>query len=92
MGRIGLALLGIPLMAIGLVGWILPFIPGLPLFLLGLALTISWHPKGKAFTDRCTRWIKERALRHGLMRRNKAEIQADLFSPGDGTAGQIQKK
>ena len=54
MGRIGLALLGIPLMAIGLVGWILPFIPGLPLFLLGLALTISWHPKGKAFTDRCT--------------------------------------
>ncbi len=92
MGRIGLALLGVPLMAIGLVGWILPFVPGLPLFLLGLAMTISWHPKGKALTDRCTQWIKERALRHRLMRRGKAEIQAELFCPGDPPSGQIHKK
>ncbi|MEY3812304.1 MAG: hypothetical protein RI910_1026 [Verrucomicrobiota bacterium] len=92
MGRIGLALLGVPLMAIGLVGWILPLVPGLPLFLLGLAMTISWHPKGKALTDRCTQWIKERAIRHGLIRRDKAEIQAELFCPGDPPSDQIHKK
>jgi uncharacterized membrane protein YbaN (DUF454 family) len=81
MQRVLLALLGIPLMALGLVGWILPFVPGLPLFLLGLALTISWHPKGKALIERCTRWSKDIALRYGLKRRSKAELHAVLFAP-----------
>ena len=43
MKRAGLALLGIPLMVIGLIGWVMPIIPGAPLFFFGLALTISWH-------------------------------------------------
>lgn len=34
MKRAGLALLGIPLMVIGLIGWVVPIIPGAPLFSL----------------------------------------------------------
>ena len=41
-----IAVLGLPVMILGLIGWILPFIPGAPLFFLGLGMLIGWHPRG----------------------------------------------
>jgi uncharacterized membrane protein YbaN (DUF454 family) len=79
MKRAGLALLGIPLMVIGLIGWVMPIIPGAPLFFFGLALTISWHPKGRALVERCQQSLKVLATRWGLRRKTPQQLQAELF-------------
>jgi len=79
MKRAGLALLGIPLMIIGLIGWVMPIIPGAPLFFFGLALTISWHPKGKALVERWKQGLKELAARWGLRRKSPQQLQEELF-------------
>jgi hypothetical protein len=79
MKRAGLALLGIPLMVIGLIGWIMPIIPGAPLFFFGLALTISWHPKGRALVERWKQGLKDLAKRWGLRRKTAKELQNELF-------------
>jgi len=79
MKRAGLALLGIPLMVIGLIGWVMPIIPGAPLFFFGLALTISWHPKGRALVERGKHGLKDLAKRWGLRRKSPQELQAELF-------------
>ena len=79
MKRAGLALLGIPLMIIGLIGWVMPIIPGAPLFFFGLALTISWHPKGRALVERWQQGLKDLATRWGLRRKTSQQLQAELF-------------
>jgi cytochrome b561 len=79
MKRAGLALLGIPLMVIGLIGWVVPIIPGAPLFFFGLALTISWHPKGRALVERWQQGLKDLATRWGLRRKSPQQLQAELF-------------
>jgi len=79
MKRAGLALLGIPLMVIGLIGWVLPIIPGAPLFFFGLALTISWHPKGRALVERWRQGLRDLATRWGLRRKTPQQLQAELF-------------
>lgn len=79
MKRAGLALLGIPLMIIGLVGWIMPIIPGAPLFFFGLALSISWHPKGRALVERWKQGLKDLATRWGLRRQSPQQLQDELF-------------
>jgi hypothetical protein len=81
MKRAGLALLGIPLMIIGLVGWVMPIIPGAPLFFFGLALSISWHPKGRALVERWKQGLKDLATRWGLRRQSPQQLQDDLFRP-----------
>lgn len=81
MKRAGLALLGIPLMIIGLIGWVMPIIPGAPLFFFGLALTISWHPKGKALVERWKQGLLELAARWGIRRKSPQQLQAELFRP-----------
>jgi uncharacterized protein YqgC (DUF456 family) len=58
-----IAILGIPVMAIGLVGWIMPVIPGAPLFFVGLAMTIGWHPKGRALVTSMKNRMKYLALK-----------------------------
>jgi hypothetical protein len=82
MKRAGLALLGIPLMVIGLIGWVMPIIPGAPLFFFGLALTISWHPKGRALVERWKQRLKDLAKRWGLRRKTAKELQNELFRDG----------
>jgi uncharacterized membrane protein YbaN (DUF454 family) len=79
MKRAGLALLGIPLMIIGLVGWVMPIIPGAPLFFFGLALSISWHPKGRALVERWKQGLKDLATRWGLRRQSPQQLQDELF-------------
>ncbi len=81
MKNAGLALLGIPLMVIGLIGWVMPIIPGAPLFFFGLALTISWHPKGRTLVERWKMGFNELAVRWGLRRRSPQQVQAELFRP-----------
>lgn len=81
MKRAGLALLGIPLMIIGLIGWVMPIIPGAPLFFFGLALTISWHPKGRALVERWKQGLKAVAARCGLRRQSPQQLQDELFRP-----------
>lgn len=66
-------------MAIGLVGWILPVIPGAPLFFIGLAMTIGWHPKGRALVQRMQKGLKRLAQKCGLWSKSSGEINADLF-------------
>ncbi len=36
--RVGLAIVGVCLLILGVVGWVLPFVPGVPLLLLGVGL------------------------------------------------------
>lgn len=91
MKRAGLALLGIPLMIIGLIGWVMPIIPGAPLFFFGLALMISWHPKGRALVERWQQGLKDLATRWGLQRRSPQELQAELFRT-DTTAAALPLK
>ena len=92
MKRAGLALLGIPLMIIGLVGWIMPIIPGAPLFFFGLALTISWHPKGRALVERWKQGLKELAARWGLRRQSAEQLQAELFRPEPTNQPPVSRK
>lgn len=72
-------------MAIGLVGWILPVIPGAPLFFIGLAMTIGWHPKGRAFVQRIQQGLKRLAQRCGLWSKSSGELHADLFKPAESS-------
>lgn len=81
MKNAGLALLGIPLMVFGLIGWVMPIIPGAPLFFFGLALTISWHPKGRALVERWKVGFKGLAVRWGLRAQSPEQLQAELFRP-----------
>jgi hypothetical protein len=76
-----IAILGIPVMAIGLVGWIMPVIPGAPLFFVGLAMTIGWHPKGRALVTRMKNRMKSLALKCGLWSKSSTDLNEDLFKP-----------
>lgn len=79
------ALLGIPVMAIGLAGWILPVIPGAPLFFIGLAMTIGWHPKGRALVQKMQQGLKRLAQRCGLWSKSSGDINTELFKPPQST-------
>lgn len=68
-------------MVIGLIGWVMPVIPGAPLFFVGLAMTIGWHPKGRALVTRMKDSLKGLALRCGLWSKSDSELKADLFKP-----------
>jgi hypothetical protein len=66
-------------MVIGLIGWVMPIIPGAPLFFFGLALTISWHPKGRALVERWKQGLKDLTKRWGLRRKTAKELKDELF-------------
>lgn len=52
-------LTGGTLIAAGLAGLVIPLIPGIPLLLIGLSLSLTWHPRGL----RLWRRLKVSALR-----------------------------
>jgi hypothetical protein len=74
-------LLGIPVMVIGLVGWALPFVPGAPLFFIGLAMCVSWHPKGRLAVSKTKSALKSFATRLGLWPKKKTDLTEELFRP-----------
>ncbi len=39
-------LAGGTLVTAGLAGLVIPFIPGIPLLVIGLSLALTWHPRG----------------------------------------------
>jgi uncharacterized protein YqgC (DUF456 family) len=44
--------LGSGLILGGLVGLVVPMIPGIPMIILGLSLALTWHPRGLALWRR----------------------------------------
>jgi uncharacterized protein YqgC (DUF456 family) len=52
-------LLGSLLITGGIVGMVIPVVPGLPLLILGLSIGLTWHPRGLALWRR----MKATALR-----------------------------
>ncbi len=52
-------LLGSVLITGGIVGMVIPVVPGLPLLILGLSIGLTWHPRGLALWRR----MKAAALR-----------------------------
>jgi len=54
---------GTALILAGLVGLVVPMVPGIPMLILGLSISLTWHPAGLAIWRR----MKAAALR-GLAR------------------------
>lgn len=48
------------LVTAGLAGLVLPLIPGIPLLLIGLSLTLTWHPRGLRAWRRIKAWMLRR--------------------------------
>jgi uncharacterized protein YqgC (DUF456 family) len=60
-GRAWRVAIGVPLIALGLVGLVLPIIPGLPLLAAGLLAIGADHPRLRPVVE----WLR----RHNLLRR-----------------------
>ena len=75
------SILGLMLMVVGLVAWVLPFVPGAPLFLFGLGLTIGWHPYGKKVIDKFNERLKKILTTWNLNFRKDQDIERELFKP-----------
>jgi hypothetical protein len=78
-----IAIAGVPVMIIGLIGWILPFIPGAPVFFVGLAMVLIWHPKGAIFVTKCKDKCRCFAAKAGLLRTARRDPVETFFSEGD---------
>lgn len=63
-------LTGSTLIAAGLAGLVIPFIPGLPLLIIGLSLALTWHPRGL----RLWRKMKVGAARRWRSLRKRPEV------------------
>ena len=48
--------LGVLLIALGVVGCVLPILPGIPLLIAGIALLGPKHPLVRPFAERVARW------------------------------------
>jgi len=68
-------------MVLGLVGWVMPIIPGAPIFFIGLAMCISWHPRGRLAVNKSNAAFKNLATRAGLWPKKKVNLAEELFKP-----------
>lgn len=68
-------------MLLGLVGWVMPIIPGAPIFFIGLAMCISWHPRGRLAVNKTNAAFKNLATRAGLWPKKKTNLTEELFKP-----------
>lgn len=68
-------------MLLGLAGWILPLVPGAPLFFIGLGMCISWHPRGRLAVNKTKAAGKSLAMRIGLWPKKKVDLTEELFRP-----------
>jgi len=57
--------------AAGLAGLVIPLIPGIPLLLIGLSLSLTWHPRGLRLWRRAKAW----ALRRWQRARGRERIR-----------------
>jgi hypothetical protein len=58
--RAGRLVLGVVLIALGVLGCLLPVIPGVPLLIAGVALLGPTHPLVRPFAERVARWRRAR--------------------------------
>jgi len=80
-------------MIIGLIGWVMPVIPGAPLFFLGLAMSIGWHPKGQALVSSMKGKLMSLGTKIGLGKRQTANLRDDLLQTplvGEARPGSTQ--
>lgn len=77
-----IAIAGVPVMIIGLVGWILPFMPGAPVFFVGLAMVLIWHPKGAIFVNKCKARCHTLAEKAGFVRSENRDPVNTFFEKG----------
>ena len=54
--RMARAVAGVAMISIGVIGCVLPVIPGVPLVIGGVALLGTRHPLVRPFTERFERW------------------------------------
>lgn len=80
--RMLIAIAGVPVMIIGLVGWILPFMPGAPVFFVGLAMVLIWHPKGATFVNKCKARCHTLAEKAGFFRSENCDPVNTFFEKG----------
>jgi hypothetical protein len=59
------------LVTAGLVGLVIPLIPGIPLLIIGLSLSLTWHPRGL----RVWRRMKVAVLRRWQRLRRRATVK-----------------
>jgi len=64
-------LTGGTLIAAGLAGLVIPLIPGIPLLIIGLSLSLTWHPRGL----RIWRRLKVAALRRWQRLRGRQPVR-----------------
>ena len=50
-------MVGLALLSLGLVGFVLPIIPGIPFLLAAMALLGPGHPRLKPWLSRIKRWL-----------------------------------
>jgi hypothetical protein len=72
-------ILGIVLVIVGFIGWLLPIIPGAPLFFIGLYFCLSWHPKGRVLAKSFETKFKNLAVRLNLWSKSPQDITKKLF-------------
>lgn len=60
--KVALVVAGFALVVAGVLGGILPVVPGTPLVLGGLALVTTHSPRGRLFRTRGLRWLKDRGI------------------------------
>ena len=75
------ALLGVFIAAVGLLAWIIPIVPGAPIFFIGLGMAIGWHPVGNKLVLSLKAKMKRKLTRWGLYYRSAKVIERDLFRP-----------
>lgn len=90
--KLGLVLAGVALVVVGVVGGILPIVPGTPLVLLGVGMMATHSPRGRWLRWRVGGYLRARGL-DGVIRRVRAIARsgsrsrgsADRRAPGSGT-------
>ncbi len=68
--RLVYPIVGLFLIALGLIGWIIPIIPGFPLIIIGFPLLFCFHPRIEAFVR-----VKMKQLGHFLWDKIKGLIK-----------------
>lgn len=80
--RVLLVTIGVLFVAIGIVGWVLPFMPGVPILITGLGMIAASIPGGIGVINRCEtrlpRFVRQ-VLRPGLRSKRKSEAQVATF-------------
>ena len=78
--RLVYPLFGLLLVAVGLVGWALPFVPGVPLVIAGLPLLVCFWPCAERRVQNLVKSVRSWFHAHaGAKRRQRMETSVRIF-------------